>query len=68
MAFQTPGPFSCSSGTLSSIPDNAPNYLTFLEAEIGKIDKNHFAPATAIINYRPYLWLLRHRFPPTLPR
>jgi Na+/H+ antiporter NhaD/arsenite permease-like protein len=34
----TPGQFYYSSGALSSVLDNAPTYLTFLETELGKLD------------------------------
>ncbi|HVX85245.1 MAG TPA: sodium:proton antiporter [Phycisphaerae bacterium] len=37
---QTPGQFYYKSGALSSVLDNAPTYLTFLETETGKLDKN----------------------------
>jgi Na+/H+ antiporter NhaD/arsenite permease-like protein len=35
----TPGQFYFASGTLSSVLDNAPTYKTFLEAELGTLDK-----------------------------
>jgi Na+/H+ antiporter NhaD/arsenite permease-like protein len=35
---QTPGQFYFASGSLSSVLDNAPTYMTFLETELGKID------------------------------
>jgi Na+/H+ antiporter NhaD/arsenite permease-like protein len=38
-ALHTPGQFYFSSGALSSVLDNAPTYLTFLETELGKLDK-----------------------------
>jgi len=46
---QTPGQFYFSSGTLSSVLDNAPTYLTFLETEVGKIDKKLIAVATDVV-------------------
>lgn len=46
---QTPGQFYYATGTLSSILDNAPTYLTFLETEVGKLDKNLLAIATDIV-------------------
>ncbi|MEI8196602.1 MAG: sodium:proton antiporter [Phycisphaerae bacterium] len=36
---QTPGQYFYLSGGLSSVLDNAPTYVTFLEAELGKLDK-----------------------------
>jgi Na+/H+ antiporter NhaD/arsenite permease-like protein len=39
----TPGQFYYFSGTLSSVLDNAPTYLTFLETELGKLDPDEAA-------------------------
>ena len=49
---RTPGQFYFLSGTLSSVLDNAPTYLTFLETEIAKIDKNLIAIATDVVKDR----------------
>jgi len=46
---QTPGQFYFLSGTLSAVLDNAPTYLTFLETERGKLDKNLISVATQIV-------------------
>jgi Na+/H+ antiporter NhaD/arsenite permease-like protein len=46
---RTPGQFYFFSGMLSSVLDNAPTYLTFLETAIGKIDKNLVATATDVV-------------------
>jgi Na+/H+ antiporter NhaD/arsenite permease-like protein len=39
MPLNTPGQFYFASGSLSSVLDNAPTYLTFLETELGKLDR-----------------------------
>lgn len=39
LPLQTPGQFYFTTGTLSSVLDNAPTYLTFLEAQLGKLEK-----------------------------
>jgi len=44
----TPGQFYFSAGTLSSVLDNAPTYVTFLETELGKLDPNTKAVAKDI--------------------
>ena len=49
-ALNTPGQFYFSSGTLSSVLDNAPTYVTFLETELGKLDKNTVLVAQEIAN------------------
>jgi Na+/H+ antiporter NhaD/arsenite permease-like protein len=46
---RTPGQFYFLAGALSSVLDNAPTYLTFLETKIGKIDKNLIAIATDVV-------------------
>ncbi len=46
---QTPGQFYYKSGTLSSVLDNAPTYLTFLETEIGKLDPNLLQTAVEVV-------------------
>lgn len=38
-ALRTPGQFYFTSGTLSSLLDNAPTYLTFLELKLGMLNK-----------------------------
>jgi Na+/H+ antiporter NhaD/arsenite permease-like protein len=48
-ALSTPGQFYYSSGTLSSVLDNAPTYVTFLETEIGKLDKREVAFVTDVV-------------------
>jgi len=35
---ETPGQYYCATGTLSAVLDNAPTYLTFLEARAGQLD------------------------------
>lgn len=40
LPIRSPGQFYFSSGVLSSVLDNAPTYLTFLEVELGKIDRD----------------------------
>jgi Na+/H+ antiporter NhaD/arsenite permease-like protein len=45
----TPGQFYYSSGTLSSVLDNAPTYLTFLETEVGKLDPNLLSVASSVV-------------------
>jgi Na+/H+ antiporter NhaD/arsenite permease-like protein len=39
LPLNTPGQFYFASGTLSAVLDNAPTYMTFLRAELGKLDK-----------------------------
>jgi Na+/H+ antiporter NhaD/arsenite permease-like protein len=48
-ALNTPGQFYFSSGALSSVLDNAPTYVTFLEAELGKLDKDEIAFISDIV-------------------
>ncbi len=47
-ALHSPGQFYFSSGALSSVLDNAPTYVTFLETELGKLDKNTLLVAREI--------------------
>lgn len=44
---KTPGQFYFMSGGLSSVLDNAPTYLTFLELELGKLDEGRVDAAVA---------------------
>lgn len=46
---QTPGQFYFFSGMLSSMLDNAPTYLTFLETAIGRLDQHLIAVATEAV-------------------
>jgi Na+/H+ antiporter NhaD/arsenite permease-like protein len=39
MPLKTPGQFYFASGSLSAVLDNAPTYLTFLQLELGKLEK-----------------------------
>jgi Na+/H+ antiporter NhaD/arsenite permease-like protein len=49
---RTPGQYYFLSGVLSAVLDNAPTYLTFLETELGKIDRNLIAVATDVVQDR----------------
>jgi Na+/H+ antiporter NhaD/arsenite permease-like protein len=46
----TPGQFYYCSGALSSVLDNAPTYVTFLEAELGKLDENLLIVAADVVH------------------
>lgn len=46
----SPGQFYFTSGSLSSILDNAPTYLTFLKMELGRLDPSEVDQAKAIID------------------
>jgi Na+/H+ antiporter NhaD/arsenite permease-like protein len=46
---ETPGQFYYKSGVLSSVLDNAPTYLTFLETEIGKLDPHLVQTAMEVV-------------------
>ena len=48
MPLKTPGQYYFSSGSLSSVLDNAPTYLTFLKTELGSLDKQAVDHAFAI--------------------
>ena len=48
-SLKTPGQFYFASGSLSSVLDNAPTYLTFLEAQLGKLDNSKVDVAAAEI-------------------
>ena len=52
---QTPGQYFYLSGGLSSVLDNAPTYVTFLEAELGKLDKDAVERVNAYAGHRPPL-------------
>src|SRR4029450_6042279 len=45
---RTPGHFYFASGTLSSVLDNAPTYLTFLQARLGQLDDAQIAEARQV--------------------
>ncbi|MGE5608834.1 MAG: sodium:proton antiporter, partial [Bacillota bacterium] len=47
LPIKTPGNFYFASGALSSVLDNAPTYLTFLEAQLGKLDQTKVEQAVA---------------------
>lgn len=47
---RTPGQYFFMTGSLSSVLDNAPTYMTYLESEIGKIDPVLVERAKAIID------------------
>lgn len=45
----TPGQYFFTCGSLSSVLDNAPTYLTFLKTELGTLDQNLVDRATTIV-------------------
>jgi Na+/H+ antiporter NhaD/arsenite permease-like protein len=45
----TPGQYYFVAGTLSSVLDNAPTYMTFLETELGRLDKDEVQFVNAIV-------------------
>lgn len=47
---KTPGEFYFTSGSLSSVLDNAPTYLTFLKMQLGRLDPSEVDQAKAIID------------------
>jgi Na+/H+ antiporter NhaD/arsenite permease-like protein len=47
---RTPGQYFFMTGSLSSVLDNAPTYMTYLESEIGKIDPVLVERAKAIVH------------------
>jgi Na+/H+ antiporter NhaD/arsenite permease-like protein len=48
-ALHTPGQFYYSSGALSSVLDNAPTYVTFLQTEIGKLPRKEIEFVTQVV-------------------
>ncbi|MFA7237893.1 MAG: sodium:proton antiporter, partial [Phycisphaeraceae bacterium] len=56
MPLKTTGQFYFSTGALSSVLDNAPTYLTFLQARLGEIDAEQVREARQAIQtaYDPY--------------
>lgn len=49
LLLETPGEFYFGTGTLSSVLDNAPTYLTFLQARLAKIPDDHVVAARQAI-------------------
>jgi Na+/H+ antiporter NhaD/arsenite permease-like protein len=49
MPLKTPGQYYFACGALSSMLDNAPTYLTFLQTELGSIKPNHLDRAAAAL-------------------
>jgi Na+/H+ antiporter NhaD/arsenite permease-like protein len=45
----TPGQFYFASGSLSSVLDNAPTYLTFLQTRLGELDRAHVRHAADVL-------------------
>ena len=50
LPIKTPGQFYFTSGSLSSVLDNAPTYLTFLKMELGRLDASEVDQAKTIID------------------
>ena len=50
MPLKSPGQFYFTSGSLSSVLDNAPTYLTFLEVELGKLREDDVKTAVRELN------------------
>ncbi len=49
LPLKTPGNYYFASGSLSSVLDNAPTYLTFLKTELGALDKNVVDRAITVV-------------------